>query len=108
MVAGITEPAMFGVNLVYGKPMIAACIGAGLGGLFSGITEVRGYVMGASPSVFSLITFIGGDSEAAFGIMHGVVFGAIGGILTIMVAFVLSFVMMKDKAGETEGITDGS
>jgi len=97
IVAGITEPAMYGVNMVYGKPMAAACIGAGIGGLVSGIAEVKGYILGSAPSVFSLITFIGGDPSASFGVMHGVVFGAVGGIVTVTVAFVLSFLATKDK-----------
>jgi len=97
IVAGITEPAMYGVNMVYGKPMAAACIGAGIGGLVSGIAEVKGYILGSAPSVFSLITFIGGDPSASFGVMHGVVFGAVGGIVTVTVAFALSFLATRDN-----------
>lgn len=96
IVAGITEPAMYGVNLVYGKPMIAACIGSGVGGLISGIAGVKGYVMGSSPSIFSLLTFIGGDPNASFGVMHSVVFGAIGGAVTLALSFGLSYLSMKD------------
>ncbi len=102
IVAGITEPALFGVNLVYGKPMIAACIGGGIGGLISGIAGVKGYVLGSSPSIFSPITFIGGDPSASFGVMHGAIFGAIGGAVTIVVTFVLSYVMMKDMKDTEE------
>ena len=40
---------------------------------------------------------IGGDPSASFGVMHGVVFGAVGGIVTVTVAFVLSFLATKDK-----------
>ena len=97
IVAGITEPAMYGVNMVYGKPMAAACIGAGIGGLVSGLAEVKGYILGSAPSVFSLITFIGGDPSVSFGVMHGVVFGAVGGIVTVAVAFALSFLATKDS-----------
>lgn len=97
IVAGITEPAMYGVNMIYGKPMAAACIGAGIGGLISGIAEVKGYILGSAPSVFSLITFIGGDPAASFGVMHGVVFGAVGGLVTLVVAFALSFLTTKDN-----------
>ena len=93
IVAGISEPAMYGVNMVYGKPMIAACVGAGVGGLISGITDVRGYVLGSSPSIFSLLTFIGGDPSASFGVMHSVIFGAVAGAVTIVTAFILSYMM---------------
>ncbi|MER2024493.1 MAG: hypothetical protein ABS879_02595 [Eubacteriales bacterium] len=74
-----------------GGSMAAACIGAGVGGIISGIAEVRGYVLGSSPSVFSLVTFVGGDPQASFGTLHGVVFGAIAGSVTIVTAFLLSY-----------------
>lgn len=35
---GITEPAIFGVNLRFGKPFIMACIGGACGALFASIT----------------------------------------------------------------------
>lgn len=35
---GITEPAIFGVNLRFGKPFITACIGGAFGALFASIT----------------------------------------------------------------------
>lgn len=35
---GITEPAIFGVNLRFGKPFITACIGGAFGALFASVT----------------------------------------------------------------------
>ena len=92
LVAGVTEPAMYGINLRYKKPMIGAVIAAGVGGLFCGLTAVRGYSMGGSPSLMSLITFIGGDDP-----MHGMIFGAIAAVIIIAVSAVLSFIMFSDK-----------
>ena len=34
---GITEPAIFGVNLRYFKPFICACVGGGLGAMYASI-----------------------------------------------------------------------
>ena len=48
------------------------------------------------PDLVSPITFIGGDPSASFGVMHGGVFGAVGGIVTVAVAFALSFLATKD------------
>ena len=96
-VAGITEPAMYGINLRFMKPMIAAVIAAGISGLWCGLTGVKGYTMGGSPSFMSLITFIGGDASQSFGVLHGVVFGAIGGIISLVISLVLSFMMYNDK-----------
>ena len=96
VVAGITEPAMYGINLAKVKPMIAAVIGAGIAGLFTGITGVKGYTMGGSPSLFSIITFIGGEKP-----MNGVYFGIIGAIIAIGVPFVLTTILYKEDEEET-------
>src|SRR5699024_11395873 len=37
---GITEPVLYGVNLRYKRPLVAAMIGGGVGGLYYGITGV--------------------------------------------------------------------
>lgn len=91
LVAGVTEPAMYGINLRYVKPMIGAVIGAGVSGLFCGITGVLGYTLGGSPSMLTLITFIGGDNP-----LHGVIFGAIAAVICIVLSFVISFILFKD------------
>lgn len=96
--AGVTEPAMYGINLRYMTPMIGAVIGAGASGLFCGLTNVRGYTMGGSPSILSLITFIGGEGNP----MHSVIFGAIGAVITLALSFGITLVLFKDPAPEAD------
>lgn len=93
IVAGVTEPAMYGINLRYIKPMIGAVIGAGISGLFVGITGVKGYTMGGSPSILFLIQFIGGEGNP----MRGLIFGAIGAVLSIGIAFIVTYILFKDE-----------
>lgn len=85
---GITEPALYGVNLRFKKPLYAAMLGGGVGGLITGIFGVKAYVM-ASPGLISLPIFIGGDS------MNGFIWACIGAAVSIVVAFVASYIMMK-------------
>ncbi|EGF46931.1 PTS system beta-glucoside-specific transporter subunit IIABC, partial [Lacticaseibacillus rhamnosus MTCC 5462] len=40
---GITEPAMYGVNLKYGRVFIFSSIGAAIGGLVNGLLNVNMY-----------------------------------------------------------------
>ena len=94
-IAGVTEPAMYGINLRFVKPMIAAVIAAGTSGLLAGLTQVRGYTMGGSPSFLSLITFIGGDKP-----YHGVIWGAICGVLSVVLSFVLTLFLYKDEKAD--------
>ncbi|MDE6889866.1 MAG: beta-glucoside-specific PTS transporter subunit IIABC [Eubacterium sp.] len=102
-VAGVTEPALYGINLRYMKPMIGAVAGAGAAGLLAGIMGVRGYTMGGSPSFLSLITFIGGDSP-----YHSVIWGAVCGALGLVISFAVSFVLYKDPQKQSAGMADAS
>lgn len=85
---GITEPALYGVNLRYKKPLYAAMIGGGVGGLIMGIVGVKAFVL-ASPGLISIPMFIGGDGISNF------VWACIATAVSIVVSFVLSFIMMK-------------
>lgn len=53
---GITEPAIFGVNIRYMKPFIAGCIGGALGGLTAGILHVGASAYGITGVFGFLIT----------------------------------------------------
>lgn len=101
VVAGVTEPAMFGINLRFIRPMIAAVISAGIAGLFCGITAVRGYVMTGTISAFTVISFIGGESP-----LHGLIFGSIGGILSVLLSTILSYVLHKEPKAATSNHSD--
>ena len=59
--------------------------------------------MGGSPSILSLITFIGGDNP-----MRGVIFGAIGAVIVIALSFGITFVLFKDPDAVEEDEDDES
>ncbi|MBQ9063288.1 MAG: PTS glucose transporter subunit IIA [Eubacterium sp.] len=103
-VAGVTEPAMYGINLRFMKPMIAAVISAGIAGLFTGITGVKGYTMGGSPSFLTAITFIGGEGNP----MRGLIFGLIGGVIAVALSFILTMILYKDEAAAVEAEAAGA
>ena len=103
-IAGVTEPAMYGINMRFGKPMIAAVCGAGVSGLLAGLVGVKGYVMGGSPSLMSLLTFIPVKEEmiaeitASGGNLYiGVIWGAVCAAVGIGISFALSYIMFNDK-----------
>lgn len=82
IVAGVTEPALYGVTLKYKTPLIGAIIGAGIAGLYAGIVGLVAYTLGGSPSVLSLIQMIGGDSFS----------NLINGVITLFIAIIASFI----------------
>ena len=98
LIAGVTEPALYGINLRYVTPMIGAVAGAAAGGLFCGLTAVRGYVMGGSPSLLTLISFIGGEGNP----MRGLIFGAIGAAIVLAIAFSLTLLLFQAHASARE------
>lgn len=53
---GITEPAIFGVNIRFMKPFIAGCIGGAFGGLVAGMTGIGASAYGITGVFGFLIT----------------------------------------------------
>lgn len=58
---GITEPALYGVNLPKRYPLIAAVVGGAAGGLYAGLTQVRRFAVGVS-GLPALPMYIGEDT----------------------------------------------
>ena len=81
---GITEPAMFGVNLRYRHAFIAAMIGSGLASAFIAAFNVKAIALGAAG--FLGIPSIKPDSLAMY---------AIGMLISFVVAFSVSVVLGK-------------
>lgn len=78
---GITEPALYGVNLKYKRPMIAVVISGAVGGAIAGIGGARAYAV-AIPSILTLPTFFG-PGFAAFLIAIAAAF-VLGAVITVI------------------------
>lgn len=94
---GITEPALYGVNLRFKTPLYAAMIGGGIGGLFMGIFRVRNFA-GGVPGLLTLPGYIGDDT------LNYLTFAAIGAVISIVIAFIVSYVLYKDPAPEDDAL----
>ncbi|MGG7212522.1 beta-glucoside-specific PTS transporter subunit IIABC [Clostridium nigeriense] len=92
-VCGITEPALYGVNLRFKTPLYAAMIGGAVGGLFLGIFRVCNY-SGGSPGFLTLPSYIGGESMMNF------VYACIGAAISVVVSFIACLVLYKDPEEE--------
>ncbi len=91
---GITEPALYGVNLRYKTPLYAAMIGGGVGGLFMGIFRVKNF-SGGSPGLLTLPSYIGDNTLSHF------YFACIGAVISIVITFIVTFILFKEKTDET-------
>ncbi|MBE6054577.1 MAG: PTS beta-glucoside transporter subunit EIIBCA [Clostridium sartagoforme] len=89
-VCGITEPALYGVNLRFKTPLYSAMIGGAIGGLFLGIFRVCNY-SGGSPGFLTLPSYIGGDSMMNF------IYACIGAVISVAISFVTCLILYKDE-----------
>jgi PTS system beta-glucosides-specific IIC component len=56
VVGGVTEPAMFGINLRLKKPLYAAMIGNFFGAGFAGLMKVHSFAFSGSTGIFAVLT----------------------------------------------------
>lgn len=93
---GITEPAIFGVNLRFFKPFIAGCIGGGCGALYASLVHLGAKGTGVT-GIFGILLCL--EQPVQYVIEMAIAVG---------VAFVISFIIYKDQKPETEtaGIED--
>lgn len=86
-IMGITEPALYGVTLKLKRPVVAAAIAAGIGGIFGGLFQVCLYI--AQNCILAIPAFIGekGMSNFLYGILMIVISFAGAFILTLIFGF---------------------
>ena len=85
---GITEPAIFGVNLRFFKPFIAGCIGGGCGALYASLVHLGAKGTGVT-GIFGVLLCL--ETPVQYIIEMAISVG---------VAFVISFMIYKDKKPE--------
>lgn len=83
---GITEPAMYGVNLKYGRVFLTSSIGAAIGGLVNGLLKVDMY--GFTGSLIGFPSFV---AKAGQGNPNNLMNFWIVSIITIIVSFTLTY-----------------
>lgn len=82
---GITEPAIFGVNIRYRKPFIAGCCGGAIGGMLASLFGIKAIAYGVTGLFGFLIT-------TGFWLQYAIVMAA-----SFVVAFAVSFITYKDE-----------
>ena len=94
-VCGITEPALYGINVPYRTPLYSAMAGGAAGGLFVGLMHVKNY-SGGAPGLLTLPSYIGGDG------LNDLLFATIGAAIAFVITFAISFILYKDPAEALE------
>ena len=86
---GITEPAIFGVNLRFFKPFIAGCIGGGCGALYASIVHLGAKGTGVT-GIFGILLCL--EQPVQY---------LIEMVIAVGVAFTISFLIYRDAKPET-------
>ncbi|WP_145323606.1 beta-glucoside-specific PTS transporter subunit IIABC [Paenibacillus xylanexedens] len=94
-IMGITEPAMYGINMKFKKPFIAALIGGAIAGGFMGIFNVKSYVITGLAGLPSVAAFI---SPAISTLLYALA----GGLIAIVAAAVLTYILGFQEENATE------
>ena len=81
---GITEPAIFGVNLRFFKPFIAGCIGGGCGALYASLVHLGAKGTGVT-GIFGILLCLNQPLQYLIEM-----------VIAVGVAFAISFVIYKD------------
>lgn len=96
---GVTEPAMYGVNMKYKKPFAAAMIGSAVGGGFALAFGAKAYVLAGNGGLPGLPSLIGQTFWYSLG----------GMILAFVVGAIMSTVFgIKEEEGDAESLAQFS
>lgn len=93
---GITEPALYGVNLRFKKPFIMMLIGSLVGGCLAGLMGVTAYSF-VSPSIVSLPIFAGKGSSFIWAIISAIFTFIFTAIITWLFGY-------KDEKGDDHAV----
>lgn len=105
---GITEPAIYGVNLRFKKPFIFGCIGGGIGAITASFFNPYYFAYAGLPGPLTIVNGINEDYPmSVWGILIG---AAIAIILPVVLVQIFGYGETKDssKASEKEQVTTSS
>lgn len=96
LVAGITEPALYGTNLRFKRPMIGACLGGAIGGLVGGFFQMKCYGV-ATPALVTIPQYLEEGNPKSF------IYILITAGVTIASTFIITYLLgIEDPVNEEE------
>lgn len=95
LLAGITEPALYGVTLRLKRPMLGACIGAAAGGLFGGFFQMKCFGI-ATPAIVTIVQYVEEGRPSSL------LIAALTILLTVAVSFAATMLIGFEDIEEEE------
>ncbi|CZQ91150.1 beta-glucoside-specific PTS transporter subunit IIABC [Trichococcus ilyis] len=87
--AGVTEPALFGINMKLKQPLIGAMIGSFVGAGFAGVMHVYAFAFSGSSGIFGLPAFVGTPAT-------NIIFMIISILIGVAVTFVSTLILYQE------------
>ena len=94
VVAGVTEPAMYAINLKYKTPMYGAMIGSAIGGCVAGLLKTAIYAFAGASSVIALPLFVSADKP------NNLLYMIISVLVGVVATFVATWILYKPETAE--------
>ncbi len=91
IVGGVSEPALFGVNLRLKTPLYSVMIGSFVGAFIAGVAGVKAFVMSGSQGLFALPIFLSSD-------IMNLVWEIVSILVGAAVTFVVTLILYKPEA----------
>jgi len=102
-VAGVTEPAIYGLTLPKKTPFIRTCVIAGIAGGFLGAFGVKAYQM-AGMGVFGYTAYIDTANNNVYGMIVAIVIS----LICVVAGFVSEFIFYKDTPPKAKAAAPAS
>ena len=83
---GITEPAIYGVNLIFKKPFICGCIAGAIGAVVGSFFNIAYYAYAGLPGLLTVVNAITpNNSKSIIGMLIGAAISFFGAIILVQV-----------------------
>lgn len=91
---GVTEPAMFGINLPLKTPLYGAMLGSLISGAVAGLLKVRAYSFGSTAFPFTMFCYVNPDGSGILACLISILVG-------LACTFVFTLFLYQDKGSTT-------
>lgn len=100
LVAGVSEPGLYGVTMRLRKPLYASMIGSGLAEVFIGFFHLKAFTF-SNPSFMAIFMYASPEYAS------NIIYALIGAGISVVVTFVMTLIFGWDDPKEAEEALTG-
>lgn len=105
---GITEPAIYGVNLRFKKPFICGCIAGAIGAVVGSFFNIAYYAYAGLPGMLTVVNAITPDnSSSIIGMLLGAAISFVGAIILVQIVGIGEKETESKKEDKSVKVEDG-